>query len=300
MKRFARLDRAHLGHALLIASSALLAANALLGRAAAGVIPPVGMAFWRWLIAVAIVAPFALQGLFAKRRLLVAHWWRLLILGGLAMGICGANVYIGLSLTTATNTGLIYATSPVMILILARIFDGDRLSPTRGAGILLAFAGVSVILCGGDPGRLVALSFNEGDLWILSGAVAWAIFSLLLRRWPMGFTTVELFAANAMVGVIVLAPFLAWEIAARGPTTWNAHAVTLQVSIALFASVLPFLAYQETVRLIGPANAGVALYVLPLWTALAAAIWLGEALHGYHVAGAALVIPGVVLATRSR
>lgn len=296
--KISSFDKAALAAAaLFLVSSALLASNAVFGRAATAVMPPVALAFWRWLAAFLLVAPFAGPSLLAHRRQIVAVWPKLLLLGGLAMGICGANVYIGLELTTATNTGLIYATSPVMIVAISAAMGLERFSPRRGMGIALAFIGVGVILVRADWGRLTALDFNEGDLWILSGAAAWAVFTLLLRYWSLGLPTVTLFAANAAAGVIVLIPFYAWEALIVGRVAVFSGETVLAVgSVALFASVLSFLAYQKTIKMIGPVRAGAALYVMPLWAAGLGALWLGEELHAYHLLGAALVLPGVALA----
>lgn len=284
--------------ALFIASSAFMASNALLGRAAIEVMPPVALAFWRWLLAFAIVLPFALPGLLAHRRAIVAAWPRLLLLGGLAMGICGANVYIGLRQTTATNTGLIYAISPVLILLLSAAMGAERIALRQAAGVALAFAGVTVILAQGELRHLLGLDFNPGDLWILSGAVAWAVFTLLLRYWRLGLPTLTLFAANAAAGVIVLAPFYAWEsLVWSEPAVFTGRAALLSLGLALFASVFSFTSYQWTIRAIGPSRAGAALYVMPLWTAGLAALWLGEELRQHHLLGAALILPGVVMAT---
>jgi drug/metabolite transporter (DMT)-like permease len=283
--------------ALFIVSSALLASNALLGRAAAESVPPVALAFWRWLVAFIIILPFALPGLIAHRRRIVEVRWKLLLLGGLAMGVCGANVYIGLGLTTAANTGLIYASSPVMIVVFSSLLGLEKVNLRQCLGIFLAFAGVGAVLVQADMGRLAALDVNEGDMWILTGAVAWAVFTLLLRHWRIGLPTVTLFAADAAAGVAVLAPFYAWEslIAAR-PMTFDVHTLTMIGGVALFASVLSFLAYQQTIKTIGPVRAGAALYVMPFWTAGLGALWLGEPLHDYHLIGAALALPGVALA----
>lgn len=283
--------------ALFIFSSAMLASNAVFGRAAAATTPPIALAFWRWTAAFILVLPFALPGLLAHRRRILAVWPKLLALGGLAMGICGANVYIGLELTTATNTGLIYAVSPVMIAAISALMGLERMTPRRIVGVALAFAGVAVILVRAEWTRLTTLDFNEGDLWILSGAVAWAVFTLLLRHWRLDLPTLTLFAANAAAGVAVLAPLYAWESLIAGrPAAFNAETVAAVGAVALFASVLSFLAYQQTIKTIGPVRAGAALYVMPLWTAAFGSLWLGEELHAYHLFGAAMVLPGVVMA----
>lgn len=288
---------APLGPALFLLCSAFMASNILIGRAAADTVPPVGMAFWRWLGAFLIVLPVAWPGLVRHRRALLAQWPHMILLGALGMGVCGAIVYVGLAQTTATNAGLIYATSPVLILLIAAVALGEPVRPRQGAGIALALAGVMVILARGDRDVILGFAFNPGDLWVTVGAVSWAVYTILLRSRRTPFPVVTVFAANAAAGVLVLAPFYAWETLSGHPVPLTPGTAASLGGLALVASVLAFLTYQRTIARIGPARAGTALYVTPLWAALLAWAWLDETPHLYHLAGAALVLPGVVLAT---
>lgn len=285
-------------YTLFIVGSALMASNAVIGRAAANVVPPVGLAFWRWLVAFLIVLPFAWSGLVRHRRVLLARWKQFLMLGALGMGICGAVVYMGLQLTGATNTGLIYATSPVLILAISALALGEAVTPRQVLGILLAMGGVLTILTRGDLDALLGFSFNRGDLLILAGAISWAVYTVLLRRTGGSpLPVVTQFAANALSGVLVLSPFYAWETLSGHPVVPTPQTVLLIGGVALVASVLAFLAYQKTIALLGPARAGTALYVSPVWVALLAWGLLGEALQPFHLAGVLLIFPGVLLAT---
>ena len=284
-------------YALYVLCSAFLASNVVIGRAAANIVPPVGLAFWRWLVAFLIILPMALPGLLAHRHTLRAAWKRYLLLGALGQGICGAVVYMGLEQTSATNAGLIYATSPVMIVMIAALWLGEKVTPRQTAGILVAMAGVLVILTRGDPQVLFRFAFNLGDLLVLAGAVAWAVYTVLLRQSRTSLPVVTAFAANALAGVIVLAPFYLWETLAFRTVPVSAEAAVRIVGVALFASVLAFLTYQKTINLMGPARAGTSLYVMPLWAAVAAWALLGEQLQTFHLLGVLLVLPGVALAT---
>ncbi|HYG88393.1 MAG TPA: DMT family transporter [Azospirillum sp.] len=285
-------------YTLFLLGSAFMASNAVIGRAAAQVVPPVGLAFWRWLVAFLIVLPFAWGGLVRHRRVLLSRWKQFLALGALGMGISGAVVYMGLEQTSATNAGLIYATSPVLIFAISALALGEAVTPRQVAGILLAMAGVLVILTRGEIEALLGFAFNRGDLLVLAGAAAWAVYTVLLRR--TGGTplpVVTQFAANALSGVLVLAPFYAWETLSGHPVVPTAETALRIGGVALVASVLAFLAYQKTIVLLGPARAGTALYVSPVWVALLAWVALGERLQTFHLMGVLLILPGVALAT---
>ena len=286
-----------LAYALLLASSAFFASNPLIGKAVAHDVPPAGLAFWRWAVAFLIVLPVAWQGLVRHHAALLADWKRLLLLGLLGMGICGAVFYMGLEHTSATNGALIYSVAPVLIVIISALWLREPVRPRQLAGIALALAGVLVILTRGDAGILLNLAFNTGDLLMLAGAVSWAVYTVLLRRSRTALPVVTGFAANALAGVLVLAPLYLWETLAGRPVVPTAATLGAIAGTALFASVLAFIAYQKTIALIGASRAGTALYATPVWTSLLAATLLGETLQPFHLAGVLMVLPGVALAT---
>ncbi|WP_207455085.1 DMT family transporter [Azospirillum sp. SYSU D00513] len=284
-------------YALLAVSSALFASNSLIGKAAAGSVPPAGLAFWRWAVAVLIILPFAWSGLARHRAELLRGWKRMLLLGVLAMGVCGALFYMGLEHTSATNAALIYATCPVMIVIISALWLREPVRPRQMVGIAVALAGVLAILTRGEAGLLLALSFNIGDLIVLASALSWAVYTVMLRRSPSGLPVVTSFAANALAGLVVLAPLYVWETLAGRPVVPTPANLASILGAALFASVLAFIAYQKTIGLLGAARAGAALYATPVWTSLLAWLLLGEALQGFHFVGMLLVLAGVAMAT---
>jgi drug/metabolite transporter (DMT)-like permease len=284
-------------YALLTVMPLFMASNVVIGRAAVEAVPPIGLAFWRWLVAFAILLPFAWIGL---RR----HWsviWRkapaLLFLGALGMGICGAFVYIGLESTTATNAGLIYAASPILICLFGALFAGEGLVPRQILGIVLAIVGVLAILTRGAPWQLFTFEFVIGDLWIVAATISWAVYSVTIKHQHIGLPTIPLFAAIAAAGVVILAPFYAWETASGAEMTLTWRAVISVAGVALISSVFAFGSYQKGIAVVGSSRAGVFMYLMPVYTALMAVLFLGEAFETFHLVGLLLIVPGVALAT---
>ena len=97
---------------LMVLAPAFWAANQVGARYAAPFFPPHQLAFWRWLIALCIMLPFAWRSLRVAGPAIRAEWRDMLMLGAIGMYICGAWVYIGAQTTTATNLSLIYAEKP--------------------------------------------------------------------------------------------------------------------------------------------------------------------------------------------
>jgi drug/metabolite transporter (DMT)-like permease len=158
--------------ALLFVAPALFASNMLMARATHDLIPPVALAFWRWTATLVLLLPFTAGALLRHRRDIAREWRDFAVLGALGMGVCGAFVYIGADTTTATNIGLIYAASPILIVLFVRFGYGEPLGRLQGLGVALSLAGVLAVVCRGDPHVLLGLRFSVGDLWILAAMVA--------------------------------------------------------------------------------------------------------------------------------
>ena len=286
-----------LAYGLLLVAPLMMSSNVVIGRAAADLMPPVGLAFWRWTLAFVLMLPLAGTGLWRYRHTLRREWPVLLVLGALGMGVCGAFVYVGVKTTTATNAGLIYAASPALILLIAAVFQGEAVRPRQIAGIVLAAAGVAAILARGDVSALLALRFTIGDFWVLGATIAWAVYSVLLRRRALAMPTFVLFAAITAAGVVCLAPFYVVETLAGRPVVWTSEALLSVAGVAVFASVLAFSSYQKGVTLIGPARAGPFMYLMPAYAAVLAMLFLGERLALFHMIGFGLILSGVMLAS---
>lgn len=285
--------------ALLLVTPVLFAANMLTARWAAGSIPAVAMAFWRWTLTFLLLLPFTARALWRGRDELRRDWPTVLLLGALGMGLCGAPVYLGAQTTTATNIGLLYATSPVFIVILGWLGWSERVVPLQIAGIVLCLAGGLVVLARGEFETLLGLRFVVGDLWIAVAVVAWALYSVLLRHRPSRLGVLARLAAIVAGGVVANLPFYVLEIATGHPTPLTPRVFAVVLFLAIVPGVGAYLAYGKLVALVGPARTGLLLYLIPLYNVGLAWVLLGEAPHPYHAVGMAMTLTGVWLGTRT-
>lgn len=285
--------------ALLAAANLLWSGNWILGRALRETFDPVALNFWRWLVALAILAPFALRETIAKRAVIRRHAGLLAFLALAGVTVFQSLVYLGLETTTAINAVLINASAPAFIVVCSWIVDRERAGWRQIAGMLISFAGVIVIVCQGDPERLLHLEFHRGDAWILLAMPIWGIYSVLVKRCPPELRGVALTFVLAAIGVAMLVP-LYFAVAPRGPlrlpTPAEAGAV---LYVAIAASVLAFLCWNRGVAVVGANAAGFTLPLLPAFGTVLAILVLGESFRGFHALGFATILAGVLLATRS-
>ncbi len=284
---------------LLLSLAALFwAGNFVLGRAVRGHVPPVGLAFWRWLLALVLLAAISWRGMASQWRLLVGKWPVVVVLGILGVGNFQVFVYIGLRHTEATNGLLLNAACPALIVAITFLSGQGRASPRQLAGIALSLVGVAAILTEGRLAALLGFRFNPGDVWVLAAVLSWAIYTVLLARRP-GVDPLVLLTGLVVVGVIWIAPFYAWEIS-RGETM-HLDAVTAGavLYVAIFASVLAYLFWNAGVAALGANRAGAFSNLMPAFGTILAVALLGEQFHLFHAVGIGLIFAGVYLAGRA-
>lgn len=287
-----------LAAALLSLAALAWAGNYVVGRWVAGVVPSGGLALGRWLVAVLVLLPMAWPHLRRDRPVLAARWRYLVVMGATGAGIFGTMQYAALQHTTATNGGLLSATSPVLIALAGALMFGDRLTARQAGGLATAMLGAVVIVAKGDPGNLAGLRFNIGDLMLLFTLACWGVYSALLRQRPAvhwtSFTLAVFAVALAGNVPVVIAEHLLGQ--PLQPTLPTLGAV---LYTGLVSSVVGFIAWNRGVEIIGSPRAGIYLNLIPIFTVLLAVALLGERLQGFHVVACLLVFGGLWLATTS-
>jgi len=271
--------------------------NWILGRALRDSFDPVALNFWRWLVALLVLAPFALRGALAKRAAIRRHALLLAFLALTGVAAFQSLVYLGLESTTAINAVLINASAPAFIVVCSWLVDRERAGWRQVAGMLISFLGVLVIVCQGEPARLAQLEFHRGDAWILLAMPLWGLYSVLVKRCPPELRGVTLTFVLAAIGVAMLLP-LYFAVAPRGPLRLpSATEAGAVLYVAIGASVLAFLCWNRGVAVVGANAAGFTIPLLPVFGTVLAIVALGESFRGFHAAGFATILTGVLLAT---
>lgn len=250
------MSRTQLAIALIFVVPILWGFNFLIARSAPGVIAPNALAGERWLFACVLFCAVAWRELWAQRRVVLADWRHMLVLGALGMWICGAWVYIAGQSTNATNMALIYAISPVMIAVISRVWLKESFNAVQGCGVALALAGVVHVVLKGRWADLAHLQWEPGDLWMLGAMISWTFFTILLRRWSTPITDLARLGVMSFAGVLVILPFAAWE-AATGPLpVWSVHGVLLALAAAVLPGFAAYLGYTFMLRQRGARGRG--------------------------------------------
>lgn len=267
--------------------------NMVVNKLAAGSIGAAEIGFFRWLIAALIFTPFVLPGIWRKRHQIPAIWRQIVALSLLGMVIYQSLAYFAAHLTTATHMGIIGSLNPIMVLLIGVIFLGQRLRWSSIAGALLAVAGVSIVVSEGQLSTLLHQGINTGDLMILLAMLSYALYNILLKRWPMpGWSTAQLLYLQIIVAVVAMFPMY-WFSPKTG---LNAANLPLVLYAGVMASIAAPLLWMKSVAHLGPARSSMFFNLVPILTAVTAYAALNESLGIYHAIGGALTIGGLLLA----
>src|SRR6266853_447026 len=145
---------------LLLSITALCwAGNAIVGRLAAGHIPPVTLSFLRWTFAFLIILPFAWKHLKRDWGAIRSHLGTMIFLSVIGIGAFNTLQYWALEHTQALNTLLLQSAGPLFVAMWSLVLLGVRLTLAQAAGITLSLAGVLVILLQGELAALTSIPF---------------------------------------------------------------------------------------------------------------------------------------------
>ena len=289
-----RGSRSALAFAALAVTMLLWSGNMIVGRAVSGEVPPFALALIRWTGAFCVVLPFALRHMVADRAILLRAWKPVLLLGLTGVASFNAFIYSGLHHTTASNAILLQAGIPPLVLLLDRLLFRIGASAWQVAGVLLSTGGVLVIISAGELGRLVALHFGAGDLLVLCGVAAWAVYTSLLKLRP-ACHPLSFLAVTFAIGVIAMAPLAATEAVTIVTIDWTPGVIAGCAYVALFPSVVAYLFFNFAVGEVGAGRAGQTINLMPLFGALLAAALLSEPLYRFHAIGMGLIAIGIAL-----
>lgn len=274
--------------------------NALVGRAFHDSIPPLSLSFWRWVLATSLLLPFVAKGIWTHRATLRAAGWRLPVLA--AMGIASYNslLYTAAQSTEAINLTLVNTCLPLATFIGAGVLLGEW--PLRRAwfGMAVAAGGLLYLISRGSWQTFASLSFQRGDLIMLLAVLAWALYTLLLRRWARHLLVppLVLLGVLMLLGLPLILPFYLLELGRVGGFALTPSNLAAIGYTAVFASLAAYVGWNHGVKIVGAGRAAMVMYLMPVFTALLGWVLLGEALRTFHWIGGALIFAGLLLATR--
>jgi drug/metabolite transporter (DMT)-like permease len=286
---------------LLTLTSLFWSLNWVVGRALVGHVTPFALTFIRWVIAVAVMMPFAAPEIRAHWPAVRRNWKVIAWLGFWGTGLHNVFAYVGMQYTTATNGVMLNSSIPIMIMLLGWLIYRDTVTRLQLLGVFVSLAGVLTILTRGDPGVIAQLSLNKGDLIVLGGMVFWAAYTIFLRLKPAELPGLAMLACCGVVGVLLLLPLFLFEMAfLGGHVEFSFATVAAMAYVGIFPSFVGYVFWNRAVSQVGSNVAGIFVHLMPAFGSILAWLFLDERIFLFHVVGIALIFAGIGFTSTGR
>jgi len=285
------------GILLAVLATIIWSGNFVVARGVIHEIPPISLAFYRWLTGTLIIAPFAIKHFKKDQKIIFTNWKYIFWVALFGITIYNTLIYVAGKYLPAVNLALIGTTSsPVMSIILAAVFLKESIKPLRIIGIIVCIAGILLLLSGGSWQKLVHFHFSPGDWWILLAALSFAIYNILVRKKPAGISPLSFLFATFALGTLMLLPAFILEAANTGPISWSPSLITVILYLGLGNSVLSFLFWNAAIARLGAGRTSLFGNLIPIFSSIEAVLFLGEEITTIHIVSGILVIGGLVIA----
>jgi drug/metabolite transporter (DMT)-like permease len=288
--------------ALLVVPPLLWAGNAVVGRMVHELVPPITLNLLRWVLAFALLLPWAWP-LLRPGSSLWPHWRRYALLGLLGVGCYNALQYLALKTSTPINVTLVASSTPVFMLAIGWAFFGQAVNRRQMLGALLSIIGVMLVLGRGELALLLQVRLVPGDVYVLLATAAWAFYSWLLAR-PGDPPDIRANWAAFLMAQMVFG--LGWSGLFAGAEwaltdahiQWGWPLAAALLYVAVGPAILAYRCWGLGVQRVGPSVAGFFSNLTPLFAAVMSTALLGEVPRLYHAAAFALIVGGIVVSSR--
>ena len=282
----------------LVVAMVFWAGATILVRYIRDVAPPMGLSFWRQVVAFLILFPFTFPRIRNQFHLVRAHWKTLVLLAMLLWFGGNALLFLALQFTIAINAAVINSVEPILIVFFAWLIFRDKFSRLQAVGAFISLFGVLVLIASGSIEELLLLNFNKGDFIVLCAFMGWALYAVFLRNLPRELDPLVIVTILVGFGIPMLLPFYLIETAYFRAFEFNLLTMASIVYLATFADAVSMLNWNYGLIKLGPARASQFLHLLPAFTVVMAITLLNEELRYFHIMGIILIAIGIYLTSR--
>ncbi|MBV6420317.1 MAG: putative amino-acid metabolite efflux pump [Ignavibacteriaceae bacterium] len=203
----------------------------------------------------------------------------------------------GLQYTTASNTGWIIGTAPIFMAILGLIFYKERISIFQIAGILIAIAGLLLLIGKGNIFN-IGLIQNKGDLLVLGSAFTWGVYSMINKKISLTYSPLMTILYLFIMMVLIIIPFNLNSTVIDSVINLSSTGWISILFLGIFCSGIAYVIWAQALRDMESAKVGAFLYFEPLVTVIAASFFLHEEIFLMMILGGVLITTGVFIVNK--
>ena len=282
----------------ILATTIIWGSTFILIKVVLAEIPPFTLALLRFALASVILLP--LVYLNPAWRIGPRHleWRRLAATGFLGVSLYFVTENLGMVYTTAASGSLVTAGAPAICAVLAVIFLKERLGWVRSLGIAISMGGVAVIVLAGGQGDAYSPNPLLGNLLICGSSLCWGFYTIWGKDMNSRYPDMTITAWTIALGTVFLVPFAGYEWITQGLTAISGQSWFIVIFLGVAASAGAYVFWNYALTNLEASVTATFLNLVPVVALVLAGSVLREQIVPIQVAGGALVLGGVYLASR--
>jgi drug/metabolite transporter (DMT)-like permease len=272
---------------VLIASGTHLVAKAVVKD-----VEPVTLTFLRNCIStIALAVIFVIKE--KKIKILPEDYGKMLWLSFVVIPLNQFLFLYGIKYTTAANASLLYATTPVLVLVSSHFMLGERLTKRKVMGVLVAFCGVAIVIF--EHGISFSSEYTYGNVIIFSAVISWASYTINGKPMVVKYGAFHVAAISMIGGTILFLPLGLYGASRFDFSTLAAAHWQGIFYLGLGTSVVAYFLWYYALGKIETTKVAVFANAQPILTSVLSFVILHQAISGNFILGGVLTLLGVVL-----
>ena len=293
------MSKSYLAYLFLVLAALFWSGNFIVGKfATLFEIPPLTLNVFRWISVWFILIPFTYKEIYNNLSYIKKNWLVISFMGVITISTFNSVVYFALNYTQVINAVLMLAAIPAATIVLSSLMKIEKTNIFQILGLLLSIIGIGSIISNGDIQKIISLSFNKGDLWMLVCVVTWSLYTTLLKKYKFKFSQFTLIQLMVSVGILFLIPQFFYEKSIGLELNLNKAFFLILFYVVVFPAIAAYYCWQKGVQIIGPNRSTMFVQLMPLFSAVMAIIIFKEKFELYHFAGAAFILTGIYLSNK--
>ena len=261
-------------------------------------IPPLTLNVFRWISVWFILIPFTYKEIFKNLSYIKKNWLVISFMGVITISTFNSVVYFALNYTQVINAVLMLSAIPAATIVLSSLMKIEKTNIFQISGLFLSIFGVATIISNADIQKIISLSFNKGDIWMLVCVITWSLYSTLLKKNKFKFSQFTLIQLMVSVGILFLIPQFFYEKSIGLELNLDKNFFLILTYVAIFPAIAAYYFWQKGIELIGPNRASMFIQLMPLFSAIMAIIIFKEKFEMYHFVGAFFILSGIYLSNK--
>ncbi len=293
------MSKNYFAYILLVVATLFWSGNFIVGKfATLFQIPPLTLNVYRWISVWLILMPFTYKEIYNHLPSIKKNWLVISFMGVITISTFNSVVYFALNYTQVINAVLVLAAIPAATIVFSSLMNVEKTNIFQILGLFFSIIGIGSIISYGDIQKIISLSFNKGDLWMLVCVLSWALYSTLLKKNKFEFSQFSLIQLMVSAGILFLIPQLIYEKSIGLELNYNKAFFSILFYVVVFPAIAAYYCWQKGVEIIGPNRASMFIQLMPLFSAVMAIIIFNEKFQLYHFIGAIFIVLGIYLSNK--